>query len=151
MKRPMFRFWFATLLSLGAISSSLALEPLDTASIERGEPLYEAHCAACHGAELEGEANWRVRKPDGSLPAPPHDDSGHTWHHPDSLLFDYTKLGGEEALRRMGITGVVSGMPAFGVTLSDQEIWDVLTYIKSSWSSDMRRFQWEMTREDEGS
>ena len=128
-----------------------ALEPLDAASVARGAPLYQAHCADCHGAQLEGEANWRVRKPDGSLPAPPHDDSGHTWHHGDGLLFDYTKLGGEEALRRMGITGVVSGMPAFGALLSDREIQSILTYIKSHWSEEVRRLQAERTRAEDGS
>ncbi len=128
-----------------------ALEPLDAASAARGAPLYQAHCADCHGAQLEGEANWRVRKPDGSLPAPPHDESGHTWHHGDSLLFDYTKLGGEEALRRMGITGVVSGMPAFGALMNDREIQDILTYIKSQWSEEVRRLQAERTRAENGS
>ena len=128
-----------------------ALEPLDAASVVRGAPLYQAHCADCHGAELEGEANWRARKPDGSLPAPPHDDSGHTWHHGDNLLFDYTKLGGEDLMRRQGITGVVSGMPAFDALLSDQEIRDILTYIKSHWSKEVRRLQAERTRAEDGS
>ena len=132
-------------------SAVWALEPLDAASVARGAPLYQAHCADCHGAQLEGEANWRLRRPDGSLPAPPHDDSGHTWHHGDSLLFDYTKLGGEEALRRMGITGVVSGMPAFGALLSDREIQSILTYIKSHWSEEVRRLQAERTRAEDGS
>lgn len=126
-----------------------ALEPLDVASVVRGAPLYQAHCADCHGADLEGEANWRIRKPDGSLPAPPHDDSGHTWHHADSLLFDYTKFGGEEALRQRGITGVVSGMPAFGPLLSDRELQDILTYIKSHWSEEVRRLQAERTRAED--
>ena len=31
--------------------------------------------------------------PDGRLPAPPHDESGHTWHHPDAQLFAITKYG----------------------------------------------------------
>lgn len=142
------------LLAFSLITIALpvqALEPLDTTSVARGAPLYQAHCADCHGAQLEGEANWRLRKPDGSLPAPPHDDSGHTWHHGDSLLFDYTKLGGEEALRQMGITGVVSGMPAFGALLSDREIQSILTYIKSHWSEEVRRLQAERTRAEDGS
>lgn len=144
----------SSVLVCGLMAVSLpasALEPLDAASVARGAPLYQAHCADCHGAQLEGEANWRVRKPDGSLPAPPHDESGHTWHHGDGLLFDYTKLGGEEALRRLGITGVISGMPAFGALLSDREIQDVLTYIKSHWSDEVRRLQIERTRAESGS
>lgn len=110
-----------------------------------GALLYAEHCAACHGAKLEGDANWRVQNEDGSLPAPPHDDSGHTWHHPDQMLRDYTRLGGQETLRRMGITGVVSAMPAFGEVMTDEEIDAVLDFIKSNWSPRMRDHQRKIT------
>ncbi len=106
-----------------------------------GAALYAEHCAACHGADLEGEPDWRIQNEDGSMPAPPHDDSGHTWHHADQMLRDYTRLGGEETLRRMGVTGVVSAMPAFGDLMSDQEIDAVLEFIKSNWSPGMRDHQ----------
>ncbi|MEM7545151.1 MAG: cytochrome c [Pseudomonadota bacterium] len=110
-----------------------------------GAALYAEHCAACHGANLEGEADWRVQNEDGSLPAPPHDDSGHTWHHADEMLRDYTRLGGAETLRRMGVTGVVSAMPAFGDVMSDEEIDAVLDFIKSNWSPQMRDHQRKIT------
>jgi len=42
---------------------------------------YQELCASCHGVNLEGQPNWREYKADGSLPAPPHDEAGHTWHH----------------------------------------------------------------------
>ncbi len=48
-----------------------------------GRTVYAEHCAECHGKNLEGEPDWRTPKADGTLPAPPHDDSGHTWHHGD--------------------------------------------------------------------
>src|SRR5262249_29124307 len=65
----------------------------DSAQVARGRIVYGERCAACHGANLEGQANWRARLPDGRLPAPPHDDSGHTWHHPDDTLFAIVKRG----------------------------------------------------------
>lgn len=43
-----------------------------------GEVLYQQQCAACHGPDLEGQPNWRLRNDDGTLPAPPHDITGHT-------------------------------------------------------------------------
>ena len=110
-----------------------------------GAALYAEHCAACHGADLEGEPDWRIQNEDGSMPAPPHDDSGHTWHHADQMLHDYTRLGGEETLRRMGVTGVVSAMPAFGDVMSDEEIDAVLDFIKSNWSPRMRDHQQMIT------
>ncbi|WP_299598278.1 cytochrome c [uncultured Tateyamaria sp.] len=98
-----------------------------------GQTLYQAQCAACHGANLEGQPNWRSPNDDGVLPAPPHDETGHTWHHDNQLLFEYTKLGGRGALATRGVTDFNSGMPAFKGVISDDEIWDILAYIRSTW------------------
>lgn len=110
--------------------------------IAQGEQLYGDYCAACHGANLEGQPDWRSAGPDGLLPAPPHDETGHTWHHTDSVLFDYTKLGGKAALAAQGVE-FESGMPGFGGQLSDAEIWTILAYIKSTWPERERSAQEE--------
>lgn len=120
-----------------ALSGSPAADPNNRDQVMHGEAVYRQACAACHGASLEGQPNWKRRLPDGTMPAPPHDDTGHTWHHPDQLLFDYTKFGG---------AGIVpapfkSAMPAFGDALTDDDIWAVLAFIKSSWSPRMREVQ----------
>ena len=109
----------------------------DPAQVALGEQVYAANCAACHGVELEGQANWRLRKADGRLPAPPHDETGHTWHHPDRQLFDITKLGVEAVAPE----GYVSDMPGFADSLSDDEIWAVIAYIKSTWPPAVRARQ----------
>lgn len=111
-----------------------------------GEALYAEHCAACHGAELEGQTEWRTPNEDGTMPAPPHDRTGHTWHHGDAFLFDYTKLGGQETLKRIGVTDVPSGMPAFAGTLSDQQILEILAFIKSTWPERERQVQEQRSR-----
>jgi len=102
--------------------------------IAAGQSLYADNCASCHGANLEGQPNWQSPNADGVLPAPPHDRTGHTWHHDDELLFEYTKLGGAAALEVRGVTGFNSGMPAFNETLTDDDVWDILAYIRSTWS-----------------
>jgi mono/diheme cytochrome c family protein len=104
----------------------------DSARVALGKRVYLQHCAACHGAQLEGQPNWRSRLPNGRLPAPPHDETGHTWHHPDRLLFAITKEG---LVPPHAPAGYESDMPAFGGKLSDDEIWAVLAYIKSRWTS----------------
>lgn len=119
------------------------INSLDQQSVLRGKTIYTTHCAACHGANLEGQPNWRQRLPDGRLPAPPHDDSGHTWHHPDGLLVDIVKNG--LAPGRTAPEGYVSNMPAFGNLLADADIVAVLAYIKSRWSPEMRRLQEDVT------
>jgi mono/diheme cytochrome c family protein len=108
-----------------------------------GEKLYASHCASCHGANLEGQPDWRKRLPNGRLPAPPHDASGHTWHHPDEVLFAITKHG---LVPPYAPPGYKSDMPAFGGKLSDQEIRAVLGYIKSRWSPEVLKLRAEMLK-----
>ncbi len=115
--------------------------------LERGADIYATNCASCHGAKLEGQPNWKRRLPSGRLPAPPHDASGHTWHHPDDVLFRITKEGP---------TVVVGGsyesdMPGFNEVLSDDDIRTVLDFIKSTWPERERQHQATMSREKETS
>lgn len=112
--------------------STSRADPKNLAQVSSGKAIYDAQCASCHGANLEGQPDWKSRKPNGRMPAPPHDDTGHTWHHPDEILFGITKLGVRPPY---GPPGYESDMPPFGGTLTDQQIWDVLAYIKSRWSS----------------
>jgi mono/diheme cytochrome c family protein len=107
-------------------------DPRDAARVAIGANVYAQHCAACHGARLEGQPDWRQRKADGRLPAPPHDESGHTWHHPDSVLFAITKNG---LVPPYAPPGYASDMPAYAGILKDEEVWAVLAYIKSHWKS----------------
>lgn len=107
------------------------IDHTDAALVARGEPLYQRHCASCHGVRLEGQPDWTSRNARGRLPAPPHDDSGHTWHHADDVLFEVTKYG----ITRHAPPGYESDMPAFEASMSDDEIIAALAYIKSRWSA----------------
>ena len=113
----------------------------DPAQLALGRTLYGEVCAACHGAELEGEPTWRQRKADGLLPAPPHDETGHTWHHPDRQLFEITKRGTAALVG----SDYQTAMGPFGELLSDDEIRAVLAYIKSRWPENIRTRQAEIT------
>lgn len=104
-----------------------------------GESVYAGHCAACHGARLEGQADWRRPGPDGRLPAPPHDESGHTWHHDDRYLIQVVERGIVAGEHRP--SDYQGNMPAFGRTLEREEIVAVLSFIKSHWSFDYRAWQ----------
>ncbi len=130
---------------LGRAPASAGIGRTDGATLALGAKVYGTHCASCHGANLEGEPNWRERKPSGRMPAPPHDDSGHTWHHPDAVLFGITKEGLVPG--KYAPPGYQSDMPGFGGALSDDEIWAVLAYIASRWSPRARAHQTSVTRE----
>ncbi len=126
---------------LAAAAPCLAAHELDDRDIANGETFYAQQCASCHGANLEGQPNWRAPDENGVLPAPPHDETGHTWHHDNQILFDYTKRGGAQALAARGITGFNSGMPGFAGVISDQDIWDILAYIQSTWPERVQDIQ----------
>lgn len=135
--------FFAALLGITLLAAVLIADQLDLnksvvfLNTANGKAIYAEHCAGCHGVNLEGQPYWRKRKSNGRLPAPPHDASGHTWHHSDKALFRTIKLGTE------AIVGgdYKSDMPGFENVLSDPEIRAVINYIKSTWPKEIRRRQ----------
>lgn len=106
------------------------------AQAQEAKELYTEYCAACHGVQLEGQPDWMTRNKDGRLPAPPHDETGHTWHHSDRQLLTITRDG-------IGAIspGYKTDMPAFGDRLSDAEILAILDHIKSLWPKRERDYQ----------
>lgn len=110
-----------------------------------GQRLYLENCASCHGANLEGQPEWRSRLPNGRVPAPPHDAAGHTWHHPDRVLVDIVKRGTAAIVG----TGYKSDMPGFEDVLTDEDITAVIDYIKSTWPEWIRTSQESRTLADE--
>lgn len=130
----------AIILALGggpATGASL----LDGRDIANGAALYAQHCAACHGAQLEGQRDWQTKDENDVFPAPPHDETGHTWHHSDADLIAYTMRGGQALIDEWGLTGVTSGMPAYDGILTEGEVRDVLAFIRSTWPEEIRRIQ----------
>jgi mono/diheme cytochrome c family protein len=108
-----------------------------------GAALYAEYCAGCHGANLQGQPDWMVRKPDGKLPAPPHDASGHTWHHADRQLLRIVRDGLDAFA-----PGYLTDMPSFGDRLTDTEISAILDFIKTRWPERERAFQADRTAAD---
>lgn len=123
-------------------------DPRDAAKVTAGEKIYAQHCAGCHGTKLEGQPEWRRRLANGRMSAPPHDETGHTWHHADGILFGITKRG---LVPPYAPANYQSDMPAFGGKLSDDEIWAVLAFIKSHWHSrELLEARAQMTRNTGG-
>ena len=143
----------AGLAAVGGVAGLLLAQDVSSGRVTGGDALagatlYAENCASCHGADLEGQPDWRTPGPDGRHPAPPHDETGHTWHHGDAMIFAYTKQGGAEALAAAGVEGFDSGMPAFDDILTDQEIRDIMAFIKSTWPERIRDAQAARTADE---
>ena len=109
-------------------------DPNNVSLVAQGQQVYAAQCASCHGVNLEGQPNWKDDLATGGKPAPPHDATGHTWHHADEPLFGIIKNGGQA----YSPASYKNNMPAFGSKLSDDEIWATMAYIKSRWSAEIQ-------------
>ena len=102
---------------LGLFAGGLAWvlnDPRPPAGASRGERLYVAYCAGCHG--IDGRGSWRaalflIRPGDLTVVA----------NHPDQYVFDIIKHGGASIGR--------PGMPAFGAQLSDDDIRALVEYV----------------------
>ena len=128
-------FYFKPSISFdGPVSADISLKPDDQDLVDVGKLVYENNCASCHGVNLEGQERWREPDADGYMPAPPHDETGHTWHHPDEYLFLMTKYGLEEIIGQE----YPNNMPAYKDILSDEEILASLSFIKSTWSREIK-------------
>jgi mono/diheme cytochrome c family protein len=103
--------------------------------VAEGQEIYATYCAECHGIDGEGEYPDAPLEPgpDGLMGAPPHDEGGHTWHHPDDLLIQQIR----EGRHYPGF----KPMPAFDDMLADSEIEAVLAYIKTMWTEEQRDIQ----------
>lgn len=145
----------ATVLAVGAVSTAAVLgaawwhwrapsaaDGADPAVIAQGREVYARYCASCHGERLEGQPDWQTRRADGRMPAPPHDATGHTWHHPSGVLFTIVKNG----VQAYAPPGYQSDMPAFHGVLTDAQIRAVLAYIASNWPEAIRARQAEIER-----
>ena len=114
-------------------SAPSSATPVATVVVVRsGEALFSGICASCHGLSGEGQPNWHIRKEDGTLPPPPLNGDGHTWHHGDGFLYKVVRDGGKW-MESPDIPHFKSGMPAFGEQLSHGEIIGVIAYVKSLW------------------
>lgn len=89
---------------LGAGAASAQDDADDPAAVEAGMEVYAASCAGCHGAD--GEGSDRGRPLDG--------------------IADQ----GARSVHIQSVTDGKGGMPAFGGTLSEDEISDAVSYVR---------------------
>jgi mono/diheme cytochrome c family protein len=87
----------------------------DPGAVGRGMSHYRENCLPCHGAPGVDAAEF----PEGMNPTPPDIDSPTLQHATDAELFWVIKNG----IR-------MTGMPAFGVNHKDEEIRDIVAFVR---------------------
>jgi mono/diheme cytochrome c family protein len=132
---------FLLFLSIIIVQNSIAHNhyPITTDSkimIAKGKLAYENNCISCHQVNLSGAENWKELDEDGHRKAPPLNGTGHTWHHDDKTLHSIIKYG----LAKL-VSNYQGKMAGFGDVLNDDEIDNVLAYIKSYWPKDKYQYQ----------
>ncbi len=114
--------------------------PIATTPVARsGQEVFASICSACHGMRGQGQPDWHIPKEDGTLPAPPLNGDGHTWHHGDGFLYRVVREGGRFQEDPVLLPNFKSAMPAFGAQLSHQETVAVIAYIKEWWGGKTSR------------
>ncbi|GAB1421194.1 hypothetical protein MASR2M15_13420 [Anaerolineales bacterium] len=115
------------------------VDPQDT-FMAAAQKNYESFCAHCHGyiGDGQGASSETKTLALGYKIVPKHDQDGHTWQHPDQLLFESIKYGIENPLN-------LYPMVEYGSRLEDQEIWGVIEYMKRFWSEEQRQFQTQLS------
>lgn len=114
----------------------------DRQRVDSGRRIYLQQCAACHGPYGEGQPGWQQRDAQGELPPPPHGPEGHTWKHADGMLYRVIRDGWRDPFNK---TRRLT-MPAYGETLSPDEIRVVITYLKTLWTPEQQGIQREESR-----
>jgi mono/diheme cytochrome c family protein len=108
--------------------TGLVIRNLDVAQIMRGEAVYATHCVGCHGPNGEATPDWRKPNSDGKYPPPPLDSSAHAWHHSTDVL--------KKTILK-GTPPEIGSMPAWESILTEQQVDDVIVWIKSLWSNEI--------------
>lgn len=116
------------------------IDPNTDPILHTAQANYNIYCAHCHGYAGEGHnpSSEKIAKDLGYAIVPAHDASGHTWEHPDQLLFEVIKYGIENPLN-------LYPMAEYGSRMSDDEIMGVIDYMKRWWTADQRAHQARLT------
>ncbi len=111
-------FLFALMACLGTASPSSAQAKGDPKVTKEK---YEALCGSCHGPKGKGDGPAAV-----GLPVKPRDHTGGKYMNAqkDEYLFEFIKKGGA-GMNKSPL------MPAWGGQLSDQDIWNLVVYIRT--------------------
>jgi putative copper resistance protein D len=95
----------------------------NVASIARGAPLYTEYCSGCHGRFGEGDGPAAA-----ALGVRPPYLTPHLAHHREGDIFWWIEHGIAN-----------TRMPGFGERMSEEQVWDLLNYLRAMANADLAR------------
>jgi mono/diheme cytochrome c family protein len=117
MRRTVFTMLF---LAAGVVFSLSAVSAAEKGDAAKGKETFQTTCAACHGAEGKGDGVAAA-----ALDPKPRNlsDAAYVSTLTDEHLYKVISEGGASV-------GLSPMMAAWGGTLSEQDIWNVIAYIR---------------------
>ena len=107
----------------GIIAFGAPAVAADKGDAARGQALYVEYCSQCHGGRGEGWG-WGEKIPPPPVPIPDLSNAEHMRQLSDRYLFEIIKEGGEAVDK-------TRFMPSAERVMSDEGIWNVITYLRS--------------------
>jgi mono/diheme cytochrome c family protein len=97
----------------------------------RGEQLYARNCAACHGANGNGDGIFAVTPEEDPDKEPHQTVTGQEVVAPLDFTEPKNMLGASPALLQGKIMrgGMGTGMPSWGLIFTDQQTWSLVDYL----------------------
>ena len=130
-----------TQVEMPSVSTPIPAEAIPTidpadARMSTAQFNYNRNCAHCHGYGGEGQHPATIERTVnlGYHLVPAHDASGHTWQHPEQILFETIKYGVQSPTNLFVMSG-------FSEQLSDEEIFAVIDYIRLWWTGEQQAWQ----------
>lgn len=112
-----------------------------------GRRVYQDNCEACHGVQLKGLPTWhKTVQGDVSRAGTALNTVGDVWQASDNHIFQVISEGTRPIPE--GAQPVIIHPEPFKGTLTEDEIWGVMAFIKTTWTVKQRVAQEETTQRE---
>jgi mono/diheme cytochrome c family protein len=117
------RYVVIVVLTLALILTAAAIAYSQKGDPKKGKRIYEQYCVPCHGETGAGDGTRGMIEQFDPMPRN-HTEGKYMNKRPDDELFDVIKEGGKSR-------NFSHIMPPWKTILSDEEVYDALSYVRS--------------------